>query len=167
MIYTGIGSRKTPIDIIFKMIQYGKTLAQKKYILRSGGAEGADSAFEQGCISVFGSKEIYLPWPYFNHRNGSDYLVCNNDQATEIAAKFHPAWLKLSEGAKKLHTRNVYQILGKDLNKPSNFVICWTPNGKMIGGTAQALRIAEAYNIPIFNLGIPETEINLSNSIGI
>lgn len=31
--------------------------------------------------------------------------------------------------------------------------ICWTKNGSGQGGTGQALRIAKAYNIPIFDAG--------------
>lgn len=52
---------------------------------------------------------------------------------------------------KKLLTRNGYQVLGKDLNTPSEYLICYS-NGK--GGTQQAIRIAEDINInvPIFNL---------------
>ena len=61
MIYTGIGSRKTPIEIINKMIKLGQILGKHGYILRSGGANGADKAFEQGCDNVLGKKEIYLP----------------------------------------------------------------------------------------------------------
>ena len=37
-------------------------------------------------------------------------------------------------------------------NPPSNFVVCYTPDGKASGGTGQAIRIAEYYNIPIYNL---------------
>lgn len=50
--------------------------------------------------------------------------------------------------------RNVCQILGADLHTPVQMVICWTKGGKLVGGTAQALRIARANNIPIFNLAL-------------
>lgn len=59
----------------------------------------------------------------------------------------------LKDGAKKLQARNSHQVLGLDLNTPSDFIICWTKGGKGIGGTGQALRIAKAYNIPIFDCG--------------
>ena len=52
--------------------------------------------------------------------------------------------------------RNTYQILGKNLRDPVDFVLCWTPftrKGDPKGGTSQAIRIAEAYNIPVINLG--------------
>ncbi len=49
--------------------------------------------------------------------------------------------------------RNCHQVLGCDLRTPSDFIICWTKNGKGLGGTGQALRIAKEYNIPIFDIG--------------
>lgn len=35
----------------------------------------------------------------------------------------------------------------------SYFVLCWTKNGKGGGGTGQAIRIAKAYKIPVFDAG--------------
>jgi len=52
-----------------------------------------------------------------------------------------------------LQARNSHQVLGLDLNTPSDFVICWTKNGKDQGGTFQTIRIARSYDIPIFNAG--------------
>jgi hypothetical protein len=48
MIYAGIGSRETPQATLDLMNLIGFTLAQKGHSLRSGGAKGADSAFEAG-----------------------------------------------------------------------------------------------------------------------
>lgn len=147
MIYTGIGSRKTPIEIINKMIKLGQILGKHGYILRSGGANGADKAFEQGCDNVLGKKEIYLPWKGFNENNSNFYDI--KQEAFILAQKYHPCWSRVSNAGRKLHSRNVYQVLGYDLNNPTDFIICWTPES---GGTQQALRIAYDYNIKIFNL---------------
>jgi len=147
--YTGIGARKTPKDILSLMTKISLYLSKKGYILRSGGAEGADKAFEEGVLEEL--KEIFLPWPNFNNNKAN--FVPISKEAMEMAKKYHPYWINLKEGAKKLQARNCYQVLGKNLDKPSNFVICWTPGGKEIGGTSQALRIAKNYNIKIFNLG--------------
>lgn len=76
-----------------------------------------------------------------------------SDKAFEIAEKYHPYFQNLSEDIKKLHARNSHQVLGKDLNTPASFIICYTPKGKGTGGTGQALRIAKDYNIPIFDAG--------------
>ena len=64
-------------------------------------------------------------------------------------------WYKLTPAVRKLHARNVYQILGKPVSagQVSSFVVCYTPRGSGSGGTGQALRIAKAYNIPIFDYG--------------
>lgn len=144
--YAGIGSRKTPKEIIKIFIKLGFLFAKKGFTLRSGGAPGADMAFENGCFFGNGKMEIYLPWKNFNNNYSKLYKI--TEDAMILAESFHPAWDKLTEYAKNLHSRNCYQILGFNLNKPVNFVVCWTP-GK--GGTEQALRIARAYKIPIFN----------------
>jgi len=149
--YTGIGSRETPIIILKLFTQVGKYLAQKDYILRSGHAEGADSAFEYGCTMANGQKEIYLPWKGFGDSDSK--LIVKDGKAFEISEKFHPYWHNLSQGARKLQARNSHQALGNDLETLSKFIICWTKNGKGSGGTGQAIRIAKAYNIPIFDAG--------------
>ena len=58
--YAGVGSRETPLDVLKTMWKIGNYLATKGYTLRSGGAKGADTAFENGCDSVIGSKEISM-----------------------------------------------------------------------------------------------------------
>jgi hypothetical protein len=149
--YAGIGSRETPIEVLKLFTQLGKLLANKGYILRSGHAEGADSAFEYGCDMVSGNKEIYIPWSGFENSNSK--LIVSDKRAFEIAEKYHPYWFNLKQGARKLQARNSHQVLGLDLETPSNFIICWTKNGSGSGGTGQALRIAKDYNIPIFDAG--------------
>jgi hypothetical protein len=132
------------------MESIAKHLSKDKLILRSGGAPGADSAFEQGSHSSL--KEIYLPWELFNNNKSS--LTSPDPKAFEIAKQVHPCWNKCSGAAKKLHARNVHQILGKDLNSPVSFVIYWaeTKNGLVQGGTATAVHLAKNLNIPTHNL---------------
>ena len=149
--YAGIGSRETPQDILQLFEKAAYYLSVKKFVLRSGGAKGADKAFENGCDAWNKCKEIYLPWKGFE---GSDSnLIVKDIKAYEIAEKYHPYWHNLSDGAKKLQARNSHQVLGIDLNTPAKFVICWTKKGKDQGGTSQAIRIAKAYDIPIFDAG--------------
>jgi len=151
MFYTGIVSRKTPKDVLTTMTKIAHAFAEVGWTLRSGGAEGADSAFEQGAGEL---KEIFLPWPKFNGNESP--FVSPSPAAILLASKLHPAWNRCSQGAKKLHARNMHQILGRDLKTPSQLVICWTINGEMKGGTAQAMRLAQQLEIPIFNLGAPD-----------
>jgi len=156
-IYAGIGSRDTPGEILESMTKIARKFEEHGWILRSGGADGADRAFEAG-VADPAHKEIYLPWRGFNGRQDWDGCIWNYTEEHErIAAHYHPKWLFLRHGVKKLHTRNVSQVLGADCSSPANFVICWTRDGRASGGTGQALRIAEDKAIPIFNLHDAET----------
>jgi len=162
MIYAGIGSRETPAEILKMFSSLAKYLGEQGHILRSGGASGADQAFERGCDAGNGIKEIYLPWKGFEKSNSS--LVVEPGIAYEIAEKFHPAWSRLSDGAKKLQARNSHQVLGADCKHPADFIICWTSGGEGGGGTGQALRIAKEFNIPICDCGLA-TDIDKAKQI--
>ena len=151
--YAGIGSRETPQDILWTMEMIASHLAHD-FILRSGGADGADSAFERGCNNSNGKKEIYLPWKGFNNRYGNDYHYDIPERAFEIASFFHPAWSYLKDPVKRLMARNSMQIFGKNLDDPVSFVVCWTKGGMRGGGTGQALRIAEHFKITIVDLAV-------------
>lgn len=159
LFYAGIGSRETPQHVQDTMQTIAAEIGARGWTLRSGHAEGADMAFERGAFGR--NKEIYLPWQGFNDGrfgvNGAinPEALGNYRQAQIYAEHFHPAWGKCSRGARGLHTRNIYQILGQDLNTPVKCVVCWTKDGKSSGGTGQALRIAEYLQIPIFNLYDP------------
>ena len=135
--YAGIGSRETPNEVLILFTSIAMKLSQEGYILRSGHAKGADLAFERGCNIAIGEKEIYLPWG--NFEASTSKLIVKDKKAFEIAEKYHPYWENLSVEAKKLQARNSHQVLGKDLNTPSDFIICWTKNGKGSGGTGQQL----------------------------
>jgi hypothetical protein len=130
------------------------------FTLRSGHSPGADQAFEAGASEL----ELYLPWKGFGGKfrcpEGIEPILYTEptDEAYELASKFHPAWDHLSDKVKALHARNCHQVLGRDLQTFSKFVICWTPDGatyqttSKTGGTGQALRIAIDRRIDIYNL---------------
>ena len=141
--YAGVGSRTTPPEILATMTKAAGILEQQGYILRSGKAKGADRAFEAGVKSSL-NKQIFPNW------------YPTSEEAKKIAASIHPAWGNCSEYAKACHARNVYQILGENLNSPVEFVICWTPDAQPIGGTRTAIILAKKHKIPVFNLAAPE-----------
>lgn len=149
--YTGVGSRDTPVPILELMAKIGLALAVEGYTLRSGGADGADTAFEYGAMSGGNRGDIYLPWRRFNDNPSMAYGI-QNAAATKIAARIHPAWFACSRGARALHTRNVYQVLSYDLKTPSDFLVCWTKDGKDVGGTRTAIVLAREWSIPVWNL---------------
>jgi hypothetical protein len=159
--YTGIGSRKTPKEILIKMEEVARRLALQGKILRSGGADGADSAFEEGCKKAEGKMEIYLPYKNFRVKDGRICtqfdLIINKEKSKEIFEELASEYKDFNKNSPdyiyQLMQRNMHQVLGENLDSPSSFVICYTPNGEDIGGTRWALRLARKYNIPIYNLG--------------
>ena len=148
--YTGIGSREVPHAIELKMREIGKFLAKKEYILRSGAAEGSDSAFERGCDEAKGEKEIWLPWLGFNDHKST---LLWDKVAWNIASTVHPIWDDLDVNAKCLHARNIHQCSGIDCKTFSKFLICYTEGGKVKGGSATAINYSKENKIPVFNLG--------------
>lgn len=159
--YAGIGSRKTPANILEAMTRIASQLADQGWLLHSGGAQGADQAFAKGARE---KAIIYLPWDGFQGQHidplanpdlnpsyvvleGMDFLEC---KAT--AMRIHPRSSRLSGGAVKLHARNVAIIEGTRHSSEVKAVICWTPRGKIVGGTGQGLRQAKELGIPIYNL---------------
>jgi hypothetical protein len=151
--YAGVGSQKTPPDICGRMTRIAARLEARGWILRSGAAKGADAAFEAGVSAPFSNARIYLPWKGFNGHLSDHYDVC--ERAHEIARQYHPAYERLSSDGRLFMARNSYQVLGPFLDAPVACVICWTRNGKAVGGTGQAIRIAADRGIPVFNLHDP------------
>lgn len=149
-IYAGIGSRETPQKLEPLIGSIAAALARNDYTLRSGGAEGADSLFEKYSKKV----EIFLPKKGFN--NNPSRFCEPSTKAYEIAKKHHPAWDRCGEFARRAHARNSHIVLGKDLETPVDFIVCWTLDGEAVGGTGQALRIAAAYGITVSNLGLDD-----------
>lgn len=153
--YAGVGSRETPFPILTIMETLARELRKQGWTLRSGHADGADHAFEDGAD---GKAQIFIPWEGFNQRSEIKGMTfCPpSDAAYVMAAEFHPAWNRLTPGARSLHARNCHQVLGPDLDDPVAFLWCWTKGGKQKGGTATAIKIAESNDVPVYNLGTSE-----------
>ena len=152
--YAGIGSRKTPIEVLPQIEKIGSFLARNSYALRSGGAKGADQNFEKGCDLFQGKKEIFHP---------DDLFFPLHTWATDLASEV--CWEYPLEKMKgyniKLITRNMYQVFGLESSfeerKPVDFVVYWSlgdplMKGSESGGTRYAVRVANQYGIPTFNL---------------
>jgi len=144
------------------------------FTLRSGHASGADRAFEIGAQT---DSEIFLPWPSFGQKPYNDDpgmpVLGRKIAAPEAELITNYAWLiengfrdnqSPTRSVQLLHGRNCYQILGSTMNDPVKFAVCWTPDGAeteaecsgQTGGTGTAIRLADRYAIPVFNLKRPD-----------
>ena len=134
-------------------------IAQKAYSKAVDLGLAKESQFEVYVADQYNIRRSTLPRKHLT-------IVRNKDLISEterIASEVHPAWDRCNEWARGMHSRNCHQILGYDLQSPVDAVICWTPDGAVVGGTATAIRIAMKYNIPVFNLGVPDKESVLND----
>lgn len=173
-IYTGVGSRKAPKHICTLMRLAGFKLASDGWCLRSGAAPGPDDEFYLGAMDWYATQipsevkhcvaEIYLPWNGFEnkwHNDPSGHFINYQfldgcAKALEIASQVHPNWEACKKGGSyHMHGRNAMQILGAELDLPSQAVFCYAKEssaGVVSGGTATAVNIGKANNVPIKNL---------------
>ncbi len=150
----GIGSRdldEEQRDICFRL---GRVIAERGGEVHSGNAEGADQAFANGANSVDPKwVHLHLPWPNFNReaivRGNVIHLPHPQSHYDVTAAKYHPNWQYLKQGAKKLHTRNVSIIVHP---APKDMVLAYPSLKLGGGGTGQGMRIAEGMGVPLWNL---------------
>lgn len=163
MIITMIGSRKAPEDMCNLFTELGAEIRERGWWARSGHAVGIDYASELGakknCI-------VYLPWETFNEEYplvGRPRTSPLRDEVLEIVYRHEAYAAEQSQGVKRIKSRNVYQVLGEDLKSPSDLVICWTEEGKIIGGTGLAIKIAREAEIPIINVGNSKVEKNFDS----
>lgn len=176
-LYAGIGARETPAEILEAMEVIARGMAETGWTLRTGLSPGADQAFYRGAIEAGGAVELYLPWPGFEEaaacrdaqrghgepaRESVQVLDRPAPAARRMASSFDPSWAELDARTRLLRSRDVHQVLGEGLDDPVAVVICWTPDGSLdgrgpgAGGTGQALRVAHAHGIPVYNLARPE-----------
>lgn len=178
--YSGIGSRETPVEVLGVMEDAAYRLARIGFVLRSGKAAGADAAFQRGAQKYHAMEtsrspssiaEIYIPWKGFKGGDGLidlyDILPDSldkkfpgyEDMRWDWVKEVHGGWERLSQGARKLHERNVHQLFGPDLGNAylnqSKFVLYYAPEtkrGDPKGGTATAVNLAKKQGIRTLNL---------------
>ena len=167
----GIGARDTPPDVQEVMADFGELCARHGWLVRSGGAAGADQAFGRG-FSRAGNPSARASFTAWLHMQES---------RPPFGGRFTPIPVSLYGIARALHgapdriglggeirrgmtppgksgmlmARNGFQILGDKMTDMTDAVVCWTEGGRIKGGTGQALRLAGLLGIPVVNLGAP------------
>ena len=161
--YAGIGATNAPAEARELMRALATELAGQDFLLRSGGAQGSEEAFEAGAVAAQGQRRVYLPadglptGPWRGTQpDAAESTFPIPERAYEFAAARHDNWEGLAENTRRQYARNAVEILGDDLATPTDFVVCWTRDGNDTGVTAQALEIAREHNIPVINLGAPD-----------
>lgn len=172
---TGIGSRSSDPSfkkykpfkneelIRFIMINAGLYFQELGYSLRSGDAIGSDRYFAENFDDD--RKEIYRPLNKLKNNTRTHIFNYNEEDwklALEVIKLIHPGFSYLNDYSIALHARNVFQVLGSNLDNKSKFILAYTPDGakryedcsSKTGGTGTAIKIADLLDIPVFNLSI-------------
>lgn len=134
-------------------------IAQKAYSKAVDLGLAKESQFEVYVADQYNIRRSTLPRRHLATVRNKDLI----SETERIASEVHPAWDRCNEWARGMHSRNCHQILGYDLQSPVDAVICWTPDGAVVGGTATAIRIAMKYYIPVFNLGVSDKKSVLND----
>ena len=134
-------------------------IAQKAYSKAVDLGLAKESQFEVYVADQYNIRRSTLPRRHLATVRNKDLI----SETERIASEVHPAWDRCNEWARGMHSRNCHQILGYDLQSPVDAVICWTPDGKIQGGTATAIRISMKYDIPVFNLGVSDKKSVLND----
>lgn len=138
----------------------------------SGNAPGSDIA----CMVGAGRwTTAWLPWDRFNYGDyhaekecGDVVIAGDGPNGRKIASETHPAWGRLRDSVRRLIVRDVYQVIGDKTHPKVSFVLCCaTPKGPddVQGGTGQAVRVANRFNIPVVNVRRRDWRDHLSATI--
>lgn len=168
--FAGIGNRETPPEALAICAAISSILAEAGYVLRTGGATGCDQAF---LSTASMHAEIYVPWHNFE---GFPMWWEIPKAAYELACKYVPYLNKVkSKGVVLMHSRNMMQVMGPDLKTKSDFVVCYTQNGRQENyegyvnqcGTDSAITCARDHGIPVININNPGWSEYLSAITGL
>lgn len=176
-IFTLVGSRETPEEAALVERDLAIILLRSGWTGYSGGSGLSDKQLERAYFAnhyrriAQGPIYAFLPWARFDgldkYKGGVVYYDASKfetyGEAKVMAKKFYDVYHEydsLSQGAKSMMNRNVYQIHGPHLKKPTKVVICWakpsTKAGMYVnGGTNLAVALGVAAGVPIINLYHP------------
>jgi len=189
MIITVVGTRAVEFEkriMLRDVIRHIDSIVDD-VLWRSGGARGTDESVE-----VYGKHtEISLPYINFNGKQagGAYYTIASTGLTTtairvasivwangdnfkwvngDIVGVPINRWHELSYVVKNLHSRNVFEVLGKKLDLKSDFLLCYAkPTMRGVkGGTDTAFRLAKSLKIPTLNLwtdGVAEAILKTKN----
>lgn len=189
--YAGIGSRQITGSSSRLMMLYACCMAMMGAKLRSGGASGNDTSFETGARIAYDAlsekfdlppgayaqvMDIFLPFNGFNGRqvnSAAGYHYHPSKEAENLAAQYHPGWSRMGTYPRAMMSRNSLQVMGASMSAPARFVVCETADGaytggmttSKTGGTGQAIRIASALNVPVYNASYPAHRQKMENWI--
>lgn len=171
--FTVVGSKGTLDEVMELGYKISVVLLEAGWQGYSGNAPGMDKVLNRAMLKTNAfNGYVFLPWPKFEVRDLPERVYDSftittpiGEECDRIIREIIPWYSKLSQGAVKLHSRNVKQIKGKDLKTPSKLVI-HSAKGKRPqspnGGTRTAVVLARNLSIPEFNIRFHSERVQLA-----
>lgn len=142
--YTGTGIVQVSKSMKETILAIAKYLSDQGYTLRTGLSKGMDAAFIEGSDSV--SLFTYEG----ENTNGADAFICEETDFIKRDLKENYLTLgALTKVARQRVVRSYYELLGEDLNTPSEFLVCYDPCEGVVNYTH---RLANRLGIKVYNL---------------
>jgi hypothetical protein len=166
--YAATGNKEMPESFKPLIQRIGRNLEKAGYMLRTGGMEGLEDVIEKSATKL----ELHLPFKDFDGKNSK--FTYTSDFVKGIAKMFHTSFDTLKPVVQTFLAKNVRLVLGKDGKSPALFLVVWTEDGAetaaektfKTGNSGNAIAIANAIKIPVFNLVRPDAERRLYDFIG-
>lgn len=157
--YTSTCSSKTPSEAQRLFKELSAKLSSLEYVCRTGDALGCDTVDSKD-YEIYRADKSIKSTTLLNTKV-PDYIWRD---ARDLAIQLHPGFTKLSDDNQTSYIQNLLQVTGIK-KKLSSFVICWTEDGaqdslsvsKKTGRVGWVIKVAEVYNIPVYNLRNQET----------
>lgn len=153
--YTGVGSRDISSEEYSLIVKIAERMSDLGYVLRTGGAQGSDSAFMEGCRNINPNMmEVWSPWVGFCKGETDTLTLDEKGLARQFFIKkgIIPWFDDMKQGAKRLHERNYFQVVGR-LPLSKVCIFCSDEEkGEPVGGTRSAVLTARNFGVPTYNL---------------
>jgi len=152
--YTGIGSRELSDEQKTFIYWLACEMHDLGYTLRSGDADGADTAFQSGAGKLF---ETWIPWTSFA-KGPSRELQTQKEflEAEEylLESDIIPWFKAMGPASQAFHGRNYRQVFGRNKILPEVCFYCAPDdlNGVPVGGTRTAVLVSRNEGIPTINV---------------
>ena len=161
--YAVVGNKEFPSDLIPKLTSIVKKLDSLGYTARTGSMKGLDVEVETITTNV----ELQLPWKNFNNKESKNTF--SSPEILALAKSFQPGFEELALPIKGFLAKNVRVLLGSKGISRAIFLLCHSEDGvdtarqvtSRTASVGHAIKVADKFNIPVFNLKNPNVEEQL------
>ena len=167
--YAVVGNRDFPMELMPRLTSIIKKLDSLGYTARTGSMKGLDTSVEDLTTNV----ELQLPWKNFNDKESK--TTFSSPEIISIAKYFQPGFDELKLPIKGFLAKNVRVLLGSKGISRAIFLLCHSEDGvetarqvtSRTASVGHAIKVADKFNIPVFNLQNPSIEEQLMSYLNV